>query len=266
MQTRPIGILDSGLGGLSVLREIQALLPGESLHYVGDSAWCPYGPKPVAQIRERVFAITDHLLSLGAKLIVVACNSATIAAVESLRAAYPIPFTGMEPAVKPAAALTRSGVVGVLATEASLAGEKYLRLVNSHAASLRLITRPCPEFVELVEAGILDGPEAEAAVACHLAPLLHEGADVVVLGCTHYPFLRPVMERFVGPDVAVIDTGAAVARQVRRRLEQDGLLAPEGNRPALRITTTGPLKVLEGAFPILCPGLAAELGRARGLD
>jgi glutamate racemase len=266
MQNRPIGILDSGLGGLSVLREIHALLPHESLHYVGDSAWCPYGPKPVEDIRARVFAITDHLLARGAKMIVVACNSATIAAVESLRAAYPLPFTGMEPAVKPAAALTKSGTIGVLATEASLAGEKYLHLVNAHARDLRLITRPCPEFVDLVEAGILDGIEARHAVNLHLMPLLNEGADVIVLGCTHYPFLRPIIEQLTGPDVAVIDTGAAVARQVKRRLEQDHLLAPEQGVPTLRITTTGSPEILHKIFPSLCPGIVAELGQAEDLD
>jgi glutamate racemase len=262
MQHRPIGILDSGLGGLSVLREIHALLPCESLHYVGDSAWCPYGPKPVEDIRARVFVITDHLLALGAKMIVVACNSATIAAVESLRAAYPVPFTGMEPAVKPAAALTKTNTIGVLATEASLVGEKYLSLVNNHALDLRLITRPCPEFVELVEAGILDGIEARHAVNFHVMPLLNEGADVIVLGCTHYPFLRPVIEQLTGPDVAVIDTGAAVARQVKRRLEQDNLLAPENGTPTIRITTTGSPEILQRAFPNLCPGLKADLGPA----
>ena len=245
----PIGILDSGLGGLSVLREIRALLPEEPLVYVGDSAWCPYGPRPVEEIRQRVFAITDFLLSKQARMVVVACNSATISAVEALRSAYPLPFTGMEPAIKPAAALTKTGVIGVLATEASRAGEKYHKLVDQHAAGLRVITRPAPEFVVLVERGNLDGPEARTAVEEHVCPLLEEGADVLVLGCTHYPFLRPLIEEIAGPEVAVIDTGKAVARQVQR------LLPPTDSStgPSVKIYTTGDLSTLERLFPALCP-------------
>ena len=244
----PIGILDSGLGGLSVLKEIRAILPDESLLYVGDSAWCPYGPRPVKEIQQRVFRITDYLLSRNAKMIVVACNSATIAAVEALRAAYPVPFTGMEPAVKPAAALTKTGVIGVLATQASSAGEKYHKLVNQYASSVRIITRPAPEFVELVESGYLTGPEVEATVEAHVRPLLDENADVLVLGCTHYPFLRPVIEKVAGPGVHIIDTGAAVARQVQRLLP----LTSDGRE--IEVCTTGDLSTLQRLFPVLCPG------------
>ena len=150
---QPIGILDSGIGGLSVLNEIRKTLPNESIIYFGDSAWCPYGARDADEIQRRVFAVTDFLLSKNCKLIVIACNSATIAAVEALRASYPVPFVGMEPGIKPAAAITQTGTVGVLATEASLAGKKFHRLVDDHGSGVTIITRPCPDFVELVESG-----------------------------------------------------------------------------------------------------------------
>ncbi len=247
-----IGLLDSGVGGLSVLREVHQLLPGAELHYLGDSAWCPYGTKSPELICERVFAISDHLLAEGAAILVIACNSATIHAVGALRATYPIPVVGMEPAVKPAAELTRSGVIGVLATEASIAGEKFHQLVHTHASGVRVITRPCPRFVELVEAGQLKGPEVETAVDEAVTPLLEAGADVMVLGCTHYPFLRPVIEERLPAGTLVVDTGPAVARQV------GSLLAPElssSPRGSIRIETTGSLGVLEGLLPRLLPGI-----------
>jgi len=239
MQDSPIGILDSGLGGLSVLREIHALLPGESLHYVGDSAWCPYGPKPVADIRARVFALTDHLLALGVKLIVVACNSATIAAVESLRAAYPIPFTGMEPAVKPAAERTRTRHVGVIATEATFQGELFAALLDRYGAQVTVHTQVCPDLVPLVEAGELDSKRARQAVKNYLAPLLAAGIDELVLGCTHYPFLRPLIEQIAGPTVEIIDPAPAVARQTQRVIGETGQTAPTAVSPQHRIYTTG---------------------------
>ena len=264
----PIGIIDSGLGGLTVLREIRALLPGESLIYIGDSAWCPYGARPAAEIQARVFQLTDHLLERGVKLVVLACNSATIAAVEALRASYPVPFAGMEPAVKPAAVASRSGVVGVMATEASLAGEKFHRLINDHAGGIRIITLPCPGLVELVERGELSGDQAARVVNGYVRPLLGAGADVLVLGCTHYPFLRPLIESAAGPDVSVIDTGAAVARRVRQLLEPDTLAAmPESEYEIARVKppelwTTGDPSHWQRIMPALAPELSGfEVGR-----
>ena len=249
-----IGILDSGVGGLSVLREIRALLPGHPLLYVGDSAWCPYGSKPADEIRQRVSAHTDFLLEQGAGLVVVACNSATIAAVEHLRTTHPVPFVGMEPAVKPAATLTRSGVIGVLATEASLAGEKFHRLVDTHARDdLRVITVPCPKFVTLVEGGTLSGPEVEAAVHEYTDPLLAVGADVLVLGCTHYPFLKETIQQIVGPDITLLDTGPAVAQRVASLLPAKE--AEEEVAPVLY--TTGELDQLNRLLPELLPGADA---------
>lgn len=250
-----VGILDSGVGGLSVLREIRRLVPTVSLHYVGDSAWCPYGNKPAERIQARVTTIAEHLIEAGADLLVVACNSATIHAVELLRSAFPLPIVGMEPGVKPAASATRSGVVGILATEASFAGEKFHRLVDSHARGVRVITRPCPRFVELVEAGILDGPEADDAIDEAVGPLLREGTDVVVLGCTHYPFLRSAIARRIPDGTILIDTGPAVARRVRDLLpspfpEKDPLEEAE-----LLIETSGDLNHLSRLLPLLLPDL-----------
>ncbi|HSW15086.1 MAG TPA: glutamate racemase [Solimonas sp.] len=223
MSDAAIGVFDSGVGGISVLREIRRLLPAEDLLYYADSGHCPYGGKTREEIQARAVAITEFFMARAAKLVVVACNTATIAAVEHLRATYPIPFVGMEPAVKPAAAQTRSGVVGVLATGAALAGDKFHKLLADHAKNVRVITQPCPGLVEQVEAGELDGPETRALVERYTAPLLAAGADVMVLGCTHYPFLRSLIQQVVGPGVTLIDTGAAVARQTQRLLEREGL-------------------------------------------
>lgn len=247
-----IGLLDSGVGGLSVLREVHRLLPGAELHYLGDSAWCPYGTKSPEVICARVFAIADYLLSQGAGILVIACNSATIHAVGALRATYPIPIVGMEPAVKPAVELTRSGVIGVLATEASIAGEKFHQLVHTHASGVRVITRPCPRFVELVEAGHLSGPEVEAAIDEAITPLLEADADVIVLGCTHYPFLRSAIEERLPAGTTVVDTGPAVARQVETLL---GYEPPSSARGAIRIETTGSLGILQDLLPQLLPGI-----------
>jgi len=255
-----IGLLDSGVGGLSVLREVHQLLPGAELLYVGDSAWCPYGTKSSEVICSRVFEISDYLLSHGAGILVIACNSATIHAVGALRATYPIPIVGMEPAVKPAAELTRSGVIGVLATEASIAGEKFHQLVNTHASGIRVITRPCPRFVELVEAGQLTGPEVEDAVDEAIAPLLEAGADVFVLGCTHYPFLRRVIESRLPKGTSVVDTGPAVARRVKSiLLAANPESRLDSRASSIRVETTGSLEQLQQILPRLLPGLAFEI-------
>ena len=225
-----IGIFDSGSGGLSVYRELVKLLPQERFVYYSDNAHCPYGEKTALYIQRRARFITEFLLDKGADIIVVACNTATAAAIATLRAEYPnVPFVGMEPAVKPAALGTRSGVIGVLATAGTLKGSKYLNTRGMYADDVRVVEHVGQGFVELVEAGILDGPQAESTVRASLQPLLDEGADVVVLGCTHYPFLRPVIERIAGPGVQVIDPAPAVARQTLRLLRENG--APLGIGP-----------------------------------
>jgi len=247
--TSPIGILDSGLGGLSIFNEVRKVMPDEPIVYFGDSAWCPYGTREADEIQRRVFAVTDYLLDQGCKLIIIACNSATIHAVEAARAAYPVPFVGMEPGIKPAAALTKTGTVGVLATEASLAGEKFHKLLSAHSNGLRIITRPCPSFVEIVELGELEGAKARAIVEEETRPLTDAGADVLVLGCTHYHFLKPLIKDVVGSDVEILDTGAAVARHAQSLVENPSS-TPE---PSHQIFTTGNLSNLEQLFPKLCP-------------
>ena len=224
-----IGIFDSGAGGLSVYRELVKVLPAERYLYFSDNAHCPYGEKTAAYIQERGRTITEVLLGLGADIIVVACNTATAAAIATLRAEYPdIPFIGMEPAVKPAALGTRSGVIGVLATAGTLKGSKYLKTRGLYEDNVKIVEHVGQGFVELVEGGILDGPEAEATVRASLQPLLDAGADTIVLGCTHYPFLQPLIERLAGPDVKVIDPAPAVARQTVRILQERGIPTGEG--------------------------------------
>ncbi len=257
MSSDTIGILDSGVGGLSVLREIRVRLPAIRIHYVGDSAWCPYGTKSPELIRERTSRIVSHLESCGAGLVVIACNSATIHAVDWLRSVHRFPFVGMEPGVKPACALTRSGVIGVLATEASIAGEKFVDLVHRTAQGVTVVTRPCPRFVELVEEGILSGPELDDTIDEYLGPILARGADVIVLGCTHYPFLRHAIESRIPPGISVIDTGEAVARRVESLVS-----APAGSGDTF-IETTASLERLRTLVPLLLPGMPAELGELR---
>ena len=203
-----IGIFDSGSGGLSVYRELRKILPRERYLYFSDNAHCPYGEKSAAYIQDRARVITDILLGMGADIIVVACNTATAAAITTLREEYPaVPFIGMEPAVKPAALGTESGVIGVLATAGTLKGSKYLNTRGQYEDNVKIVEHVGQGFVELVEGGILDGPDAEATVRASLQPLLDAGADRIVLGCTHYPFLQPVIERLAGPGVQVTRRG-----------------------------------------------------------
>ena len=225
-----IGIFDSGSGGLSVFRELVKVLPAEQYSYFADNAHCPYGDKTALYIRRRSRFITEFLLDKGADIIVVACNTATAAAIATLRADYPdVPFIGMEPAVKPAALGPRSGVIGVLATAGTLKGSKYLNTRGRFEDDVTIVEHVGQGFVELVENGILDGPEAESVVRSSLQPLLEAGADTIVLGCTHYPFLLPLIQRIAGPGVQVIDPAPAVARQTVRVLEQRGV--PTGSGP-----------------------------------
>lgn len=223
--SHPVGVFDSGVGGLSVLREIRRQLPSEHLLYVADSAFAPYGNKPQEFIEARSLAIVEFLLSLNAKAIVVACNTATGAAAATIRARHALPVVAMEPAIKPAAALTRSGVVGVLATQRTLASHNFVKLFERYGNGVEILAQACPGLVEQVEAGDLAGSGTRRLLERYLSPLLAKGADTLVLGCTHYPFLRPLIQKMAGPDVAVIDSSEAVARQLWRRLEAHGLLA-----------------------------------------
>lgn len=224
MSAAPVGIFDSGVGGLSVLREVRALLPAEDLLYVGDSLNAPWGDKPEDFIRKRSLAIGGFLLERGAKALVFACNTGTAVAVQALRSRFELPVVAVEPGVKPAAAITRSGVVAALVTSTMNRSERMASLLDRFGKEVRVITQPCPGLVELVEAGDLDGPEVRRLVERYLQPLVADGADTVALGCTHYPFLLPLLREVAGDGVTFIDTGAAVARQLKRVLEEGGLL------------------------------------------
>ncbi len=223
-----IGVFDSGVGGISVLREIRALLPHEALLYAADSGHVPYGSKTDTYIRDRSLHISRWLLDQGAKGIVVACNTATAAAVPLLRTTFDVPIVAMEPAIKPAVAATRSGVVGVLATVGTAKSERLTALIERFGRGVQILTQPCPGLVELVEAGDLEGPATRALLERYVEPLLRRGADTLVLGCTHYPFLRPLLHDITGPDVALIDTGSAVARRTTQVLGERGLLRGDG--------------------------------------
>jgi glutamate racemase len=241
----PIGIFDSGVGGLSVARDVRALLPAENLLYLSDSAYCPYGGRPLEQIRERTLRVGRFLLERGAKALVVACNSASGAALEALRENTSVPVIGMEPAVKPAAESTRAGRVGVMATAATLQAERFDRLMSAHAQGIHVVSQACPGLVELVEQGITSGDEARAVLEPLLEPLRAARVDALVLGCTHYPFLRDAIAEILGPDVVLLDTGAAVARQTRRVLEHHGALRAQGEG-AMRVFTTGDAATVTG--------------------
>jgi glutamate racemase len=235
----PIGVFDSGVGGLSVLREIRRELPHERLCYIADSGHAPYGDRPPEFIQARAIAITRALIDRGAKTVVVACNTATGAAVGVLRRTFSVPIVGIEPAVKPAAAATRSGVVGVMATSVTLSSTNLLRLVGQYPAPGGTVMQACPGLVEQVEQGTLEGAATRALVEQYVRPLVGAGADTIVLGCTHYAFLAPLIQEVAGEGVAVIDPAPAVARELRRRLSLARLLAPDDAVPGEEYWTTG---------------------------
>ncbi len=251
----PIGIFDSGVGGLSVLRHIHALLPAEELLYFSDAGFAPYGEKPEAAIVERALAIAAFFIRLKVKAIVVACNTATAAAIAALRARYPeLQVVGVEPGLKPAAALTRSGVVGVLATSSTLSSDKFQRLQQqiAESAQVRFVAQACNGLADQIEKGELNSRETAALVDRYVAPLIAQRADTLVLGCTHYPFVEPLIARAAGDGVALIDTGEPVARQLQRLLHQHQLLRPAGAAAAsLSAYTTGSRTALMHAFDAL---------------
>jgi glutamate racemase len=259
----PVGVFDSGVGGLSVLRHIHALLPHEDLLYFADSAFNPYGDKSEQWVVRRSLLIAAFLVGRGAKALVVACNTATVAAIRELRAHYPqLPIVGVEPGLKPAAALTRSGKVGVLATRRTLATEKFLLLRDQVAAATQVefLLQGCSGLADQVEKGELDSPATVAMLDGFITPLLQQGADTLVLGSTHYPFARPAIEALVAramaagtvaAPVALVDTGEAVARQLQRLLLAAGLLRLSAQPASLAGYTSAPAATLTTAFHTL---------------
>lgn len=236
----PIALFDSGVGGLSVLRHVRRLLPADPLLYLADQAHVPYGERPAAQIRAFSEAVTRFFLDRGARIVVVACNTATAAALSHLRAAFPhVPFVGMEPAVKPGAAQTRSGRVGVLATAGTFESQRYASLMERFARDVTLYEDPCDGLVPLIEAGELDAPATEELLRRCLAPMLAAGVDTLVLGCTHYPFVLPLIRRVAGDGVVIIDPAPAVARQVQRVLARHNLALNAAAPGTVQTFTTG---------------------------
>lgn len=222
-QNQPIGMFDSGLGGISVLHEIHRLLPNEALIYIADSGHAPYGSKSTEYITQRCLQLSEFLLEQGAKMLVVACNTATAHAIDTMRQQLAVPVIGMEPAVKPAARLTKTGVIGVLATQQTVQSQRLQRLIQDYANGVKVLAQACPGLVEHVEQGDFASSELQDLLKRYTEPLLEQGTDIIVLGCTHYPFLAATLQRIVGCEVTILETSNAVAQHVARSLEKQGL-------------------------------------------
>jgi glutamate racemase len=234
----PVAVFDSGIGGLSVAREVRRLLPAEPLLYLADNAYVPYGDRTPDEVRIRSVAVGEWMERQGAKVLVVACNTASGAALEALRERLAIPVVGLEPAVKPAVRATRTGKVGVMATVGTLRSERFARLVKNHANGAQVIPQPCPGLADLIEDGHLGDDLLRERLRDFTAPLKAAGVDTVVLGCTHYLFVRDAIAEALGPGVHILDSGEAIARRVRQVLGEAGTLA-EGGAGRLRFLTTG---------------------------
>ncbi len=256
-----IGVFDSGVGGLSVLKAIRQLLPSHPVIYFADQGHVPYGSRPLSEVRAYAEGITRFLLAQGAEIIVVACNTAS--ALHHLRSTFPeVPIVGMEPAVKPAAETTRSGRVAVLATPATFQGELYASVVERFAHGVEIFQDTCPGLVTKIEAGQLRGIETRSILERALRPMLAAGIDTVVLGCTHYPFVIPLIEDICGPGVRVIDPAPAVARQTMRLLESRQLLL--SNQPPAPVTFF--TSADETTLSAVLPALLGEGGRVREVE
>lgn len=252
-----IGIMDSGVGGLTVLAELRRIMPAEKYIYFSDNAYCPYGRRSAAEVAQRADVISNQLIERGADIIVIACNTATAAAIAQLRKKYNVPFVGMEPAIKPAVQLTRSGVVGVLATAGTLASAKYAQVRARFQDDVKIVEAVGDGFVELVESGVFSGSHAEAVVRASLVPLLNEGADAIVLGCTHYPFLTPILERIaesVGASARFVNPAPAVAKRTLNLLKEHDISIASGDSVAsgsVELLSSGDRAPLERSFAII---------------
>lgn len=250
---RPIGIFDSGLGGISVLREIRAHMPAEALCYVADSHYAPYGEKSVPLIRQRSEHCCERLIEQNVKAIVVACNTATAAAVSVLRARYALPIIAMEPAVKPAALISSSGKIGVLATAGTLSSEKYEKLLSQHASHVEVMSQPCFGLVEEIEKGDFESPALRNLLWRYIEPLLRAQVDTLILGCTHYPLITPLIKALVGDGVTVLDSGQAVAKRLHQQLQALQLLSSEAQQLPLRCWSSGDLLQQQSRIRALWP-------------
>lgn len=246
-----IGVFDSGLGGISVLHEIRRLLPAESLIYVADSAHVPYGEKSTAFIVQRSVAISEFLMAQPVKALVVACNTATAAAVNELRQRWPNTLiVGMEPAIKPAVQASPSGKIGVLATNGTLRSARFAALLERYAADVEVVTQPCPGLVELIEEGQLETAATRTLLTQYVEPLLAAGCDTLILGCTHYPLVKPLLRTLVPAEVGLIDTGEAVARRLHGELGKQGLLM-DAQQPIDHFYSSGNVQKTEQTLALL---------------
>ncbi len=238
-----VGIFDSGIGGLSVLREIHNMLPFQPLYFIADQAHVPYGKRQMSEIRGFSFSITDFLAAKGAQVIVVACNTASAAALKVLRKKYPqLTFVGMEPAVKPATQKTHNSIVGVLATPATFQGKLYHTLVEKFARDVKILTHTCPGLVDAIESGEIATQNTRLILQRALLPMIEKGADTIVLGCTHFPFVVPMIKGIVGPDVTVIDPSPAIAKRVSFLLNKLNLIKRYSLKSEIVFSTTGKLE------------------------
>jgi glutamate racemase len=260
---RPIGIFDSGIGGLSILKEIHTLLPDEDVIYFADQAHVPYGSRSLDQVRQLSEEITRFLLEMDAKLVVLACNTASAASLHYLRAVFPeLPFIGMEPAVKPASERTSSGVVGVLATPATFQGELFTSVVDRYADGIQVLQSTLPGLVEHIESGDLDSPEVQRILKMGIEPLLERGADTLVLGCTHFPFVLPAIRALSGGDIQVIDPSPAIARRTQQVLSEQHARSEKGEAgKILYVTSSGPDGLMNALRLLDLPG--GEITQAR---
>lgn len=245
MSNNPIGLFDSGVGGTSIWKEIHQLLPAESTIYLADSKNAPYGPKGKEKIIELSKKNTEFLLNEGCKLIVVACNTATTNAIKKLRATYNVPFIGIEPALKPAALQTKSKAIGILATKGTLSSELFHKTSTLYSNGIQVIEQNGNGIVELIESGKLHSNEMKSLLKAYLKPMLDKNIDYLVLGCTHYPYLIPVLLELLPKHVKIIDSGEAVARQTKAILEKENLLNMESKKPSNLFYSTGDTSVLQ---------------------
>jgi len=234
-QTIPIGIFDSGVGGLSVWEEVIKILPGHNFIYFADNAYSPYGPRPVNEVIERSRIVSEFLISKGAGIIVIACNTATSAAINSLRKTFSVPFIGMEPAIKPAASLTKTGVVGVLATKGTLGGSLYNHTLNMFASNVDVVEMVGTGLVPMVESGKVEGQELDELLRKYIVPMVEKNADYIVLGCTHYPFLKEAIEKIAGKNVTIIDPAPAVARHLYKIAKEHNIIDSKSRESLLGV-------------------------------